>query len=37
MPNLAYFKEPVDDLNRAKTFYRELLNWEFARAENPDT
>jgi predicted enzyme related to lactoylglutathione lyase len=36
MPNLAYFEVPVEDLNRAKMFYRELLNWEFARAENPD-
>jgi uncharacterized protein len=36
MPNLAYFEVPVDDLVRAKTFYRELLNWEFERAENPD-
>ena len=36
MPNLAYFELPVDDLDRAKKFYQELLIWEFTKSENPD-
>lgn len=36
MPNLAYFEVPADDLKRAKKFYKDLLGWEFAKAENPD-
>ncbi len=36
MSNLAYFEVPADDPKRAKKFYKELLNWEFAKSENPD-
>jgi uncharacterized protein len=36
MSNLAYFEVPADDLNRAKKFYKELLQWEFSKTENPE-
>jgi predicted enzyme related to lactoylglutathione lyase len=36
MSNLAYFEVPADDLKRAKRFYKDLLNWEFAKTDNPD-
>ncbi len=33
MGNLAYFEVPVDDLERAKKFYKEVLGWEIKKSE----
>ncbi len=32
MSNLCYFEVPVDDIERAKAFYGQLLDWQFEKS-----
>ncbi len=37
MGNLAYFEVPVDDLERAKRFYKEVLGWDVKKSAMPES
>ncbi|MEW6722046.1 MAG: VOC family protein [Candidatus Micrarchaeota archaeon] len=37
MANLAYFEVPVEDLERAKKFYQEVLGWKIEKSKMPES